>query len=792
MRLDDADARRTGSCSSAGSRRSRSGPRAVGEDRSGRRRRRRTRARRPFRQAGRRDRRRDRMLVVAEQERAVAVEDDEQLLLGGWQCGGAAIWPASSVMWLRPVRFAPACLPSDATCRGGSRARHDRLDVVDVHDRAGRATGPGRLGGPSSASRSNGDLPSPVSNHERADQVMPMRGRRAPELRSRETPKASTSSPSSPRAACAPRRPRGGRCSRPRAPRAPCRPGRRAPSRQHVERLLVVGVHVLRRREEPGLHLDAAHADVDAAEARPDERPVRAQVTDLDRARLDVCEVDDRGSGHHRNISRSAGMTSSCAVPSPPTWSPRTTAAGCLRSSRGRARRRRRSRRRRRRPSRAARSRSRRDGRASPRGPQTRDADRHVHDPDPPGASERSLTTTPTSCRVRSRSESGGSPRRTRPGRAGAARACRARARSTRRPRPRRTRIRAGSRRSRAAAASGRRAPPRGVSPRAASGRGRPRALARARTPRRRRAERLAPPPSTRPSARRRRRRRSRARPARRSARRGRRPRRSRACPRREDPELRHGENGAGERLAPPRRQSSASSPRPGARPGARHRGAVGVRLVEDERVDRPRIARRRRRPGSVPPARRSSIRPAGPLIARPPTSGLTATDGDSPPLDRGADLLDGEDRPDADERVARAETISSACSIASITPGAGRADVLSLEADAVDVVAMPPPDEPLLERERAVRGVDPGAEAVVGRGQQRRLEPERGASRAVTDESGAPPRERLRAHEVKPEITVAEHEPALAAEPLHLLERGPRLVRAPQPRSSSATPPSA
>ena len=47
-------------------------------------------------------------------------------------------------------------------------------------------------------------------------------------------------------------------------------------------------------------------------------------------------------------------------------------------------------------------------------------------------------------------------------------------------------------------------------------------------------------------------------------------------------------------------------------------------------------------------------MRSAGPLTARPPISGLTATHGTRRALERGADLLDREDRPDRDVRVAR------------------------------------------------------------------------------------------------------------------------------------------
>src|SRR5207245_6229405 len=134
------------------------------------------------------------------------------------------------------------------------------------------------------------------------------------------------------------------------------------------------------------------------------------------------------------------------------------------------------------------------------------------------------------------------------------------------------------------------------------------------------------------------------------------------------------------------------------------------------------------------------------------------------------ADLADGEDRPDADERVARADDdqLGLLDRLDRARRGPGR--VLPLEAHAVDVVPVAAGDEPLLERERARGRVDPGAQEVVGRGQERRLDPKRGGQTRRDGGQRLSLPQRLRTHEVEPEIAVAEPEPALAAEPAGLL----------------------
>ena len=101
----------------------------------------------------------------------------------------------------------------------------------------------------------------------------------------------------------------------------------------------------------------------------------------------------------------------------------------------------------------------------------------------------------------------------------------------------------------------------------------------------------------------------------------------------------------------------------------------------------------------------------------------------------------------------------------------------LALEADAVDLVAVAAGDEPLLEREAPGRRVDPGAEAVVGRRQDRGLDPERPREPGGDGRKRLAGAQRLRANEVEAEIAVAEPEPVLAAEGRDRAERFPRLA---------------
>ena len=141
------------------------------------------------------------------------------------------------------------------------------------------------------------------------------------------------------------------------------------------------------------------------------------------------------------------------------------------------------------------------------------------------------------------------------------------------------------------------------------------------------------------------------------------------------------------------------------------------------ERVDEARGSTTATCAGEVPPARRASIRSAGPFTARPPTSGLTATHGHAPLRERRPDRLDREDRPDRDVRVARGDHDQLGGVERVEDAGRGRRGPGALVADAVDLVAVAARDEPLLERERPRRRLQPGAERVVRRREQSRDE---------------------------------------------------------------------
>ena len=86
--------------------------------------------------------------------------------------------------------------------------------------------------------------------------------------------------------------------------------------------------------------------------------------------------------------------------------------------------------------------------------------------------------------------------------------------------------------------------------------------------------------------------------------------------------------------------------------------------------------------------------------------------------------------------------TIASAAAIASSTPGAGRARLGTVVDERVDLVLVPPGDEPLLEGERALGRDEVRAEPVVGRRQRAASRgPPRSSGRAVTADSGSPSR---------------------------------------------------
>ncbi len=167
------------------------------------------------------------------------------------------------------------------------------------------------------------------------------------------------------------------------------------------------------------------------------------------------------------------------------------------------------------------------------------------------------------------------------------------------------------------------------------------------------------------------------------------------------------------------------------------------------------------------------------------PANGLAAdqrTDrngGSAPLLERLADSRDGEDRADADERVARRDRDQVGPGKGLEHPRRGPRILGALEAHGIHLVTVLPADEPLLEREVAGRGLEPRAQPVVGRGQQRRHEPER--RRELTRDAGErlAVAQLLRADEVEPEVAVAELEPRVGPEAARLPERVPGLVLA-------------
>ena len=169
--------------------------------------------------------------------------------------------------------------------------------------------------------------------------------------------------------------------------------------------------------------------------------------------------------------------------------------------------------------------------------------------------------------------------------------------------------------------------------------------------------------------------------------------------------------------------------------------------------------------------------------VGRPPDRAAAdqRADGDcrnSARRERSSDRLDGEDRPDRHVRVARRDEQQLRLLERVEDAGCGRR--FAFEADGVDLVAVTARDEPLLERELAGRCLDPGAQPVIGRGQDVRLDPQRSGQPFGDARERLSRTQRLRADEVEPQVEVAELEPGLAAEPADRLERAPGLLRAP------------
>ena len=247
--------------------------------------------------------------------------------------------------------------------------------------------------------------------------------------------------------------------------------------------------------------------------------------------------------------------------------------------------------------------------------------------------------------------------------------------------------------------------------------------------------------------------------------------------------------------------------PRRGAGARRRRSSACGSRSAERRRARRGR-RRRPRRPrarrsapgndpqharGDVPPARRCSIRSAGPFTARPPMSGLTATQGHVPPRERVANLAHREDRGERDVRVARREQdqIRARDRVEHARRRPRR--LFPLEAEGIDLVAVAAGDEPFLERERPGRRLEPRPEPVVGRRQQpcgdTELPPRAARSRPRAARPPATPasaRDGARGRDRR--ARTSSRRPARRPSRAHARSRPLR----PQPRRSSARPASA
>ncbi len=126
------------------------------------------------------------------------------------------------------------------------------------------------------------------------------------------------------------------------------------------------------------------------------------------------------------------------------------------------------------------------------------------------------------------------------------------------------------------------------------------------------------------------------------------------------------------------------------------------------------------------------------------------------------------------------AKRIASAAAIASTTPGAASRLVGTLVVDAVDLVGVPTTDEPLLEREPPGRRRDVRAKPIV----RRRQDPCGDACSERERRGHLRERRRVRsasrAHEVEPDVAVAEPEPVLPSPARRRLERVPGLAGSP------------
>ncbi len=165
-------------------------------------------------------------------------------------------------------------------------------------------------------------------------------------------------------------------------------------------------------------------------------------------------------------------------------------------------------------------------------------------------------------------------------------------------------------------------------------------------------------------------------------------------------------------------------------------------------------------------------------MTARPPISGLTATQGTrrrSSAARIGSTARIG---PIETYGLLGAITISSALSSASSTPGAGLRLRRPGVVERVDLVPVTSRDEPLLKRERAGRSLDERTQRVVRRGQQGALRSPRAVASLCGDLGERHTfTQELCAHEMQPEIAIAEPEPGVAAHGANGFERVPRLA---------------
>ena len=147
---------------------------------------------------------------------------------------------------------------------------------------------------------------------------------------------------------------------------------------------------------------------------------------------------------------------------------------------------------------------------------------------------------------------------------------------------------------------------------------------------------------------------------------------------------------------------------------------------------------------------------------------------------DRVPDLLDGEDRSDRDEGIARRDH-DQVCRAKRLEHAGRRlCGLRALEANAGHLVPVPAPDEPVLERELARVGLDECPQPVVRRRENRRLDAERAGQPAGDRRERLTLAQPLRPDEMQPEIPVAELEPRLATEIADRLEGVPGLVGSP------------